>query len=233
MDSIKKKVTTNKRGYSLFLVFIGLFLVTSYIIHLSISKFAMVIPENIIFFVLVAGLILWGLSAVIISSGFGFVQIMKNGHIQISSPAWVDVTRGVGIILFSLSMIIIISRTTEKGIASLIIFVLLCGCGFMIYKLKRDLNDKMIIADDYLSIDKDISDETVIIKREDLVEIIKYSHGIRNTKYYLDFHYKKLADNEEKIIEFTLEPSTDLHVDRDLIEKYLTLRGYEVSARIN
>jgi hypothetical protein len=217
---------------TIILLVVGVILGIGFSMRFFISYVQAIIPENVITTGLVVGCVLVGLSMAAIALGLAGVTKKKNGEIHISSPVWVDIVKGIGIVLCTLTLMIQMCSPVETWSASLInsglVLIFAIGCGVFVYKLKKDINDKMVIADDFISVDKEMSNETLVIKREDILEIKTFEFRSRDTSYFISFKYRKIEDNKEKDEVFIVEPDDDLNVDRDVIEKHLKEKGYIV-----
>jgi hypothetical protein len=135
--------------------------------------------------------------------------------------------------LFGLALVILLSSPEPSWLALFLNCFLIAA--FMItvvtmaIRVQKDLNDKMIIADDYLSIDMEMSTEKKIIRKNDIIKLETFSvRGHRSSNHYIRFIYKELKDNVESESKYEFEPEDQLNINRDVIVKHLKSKGYIV-----
>jgi hypothetical protein len=160
----------------------------------------------------------------------------KKGEIHLSSPLWVDISiwGGSALLAVSSSMLIIGVETFSDGEWELVLdYAIIVGsmlfATFKVSRLRKDLNDKMIIADDYLSIDKPLSKNKKVIKKNNIlkIELRTFDTSDSDTDYII-ITYTELKDEVEVESEYAFSPAKRLNISRDVIVKHLKLKGYGI-----
>jgi hypothetical protein len=203
-----------------------------YVMRFFLSYIQAFIPEWCLYIAIITGFILLGISY--FATYFGEVDMKeKNGELHLSSPLWLDISRWGGMFLFGLALVISLSSPEPSWLAlflnCLLIATFMTTVVIMVMRVYKDLNDKMIIADDYLSIDMEMSNEKKIIKKNNIIKLESFTvKGHRSSSHYIRIVYKELKDNVESENKFEFEPEDQLNISRDVIIKHLKSKGYIV-----
>lgn len=203
----------------------------AYVVRLLAFNLWVILPIQVIVLGFVSGACLWGISY-IASSWFGVVRIKTEKEaIHLSSPLWLDIFRWFGLLILCIVSIVIIAQN-QSWWSLFFTFIFISGIVFLVLKIRNDRNDGMIIADEYLSIDVDLSRDKKVFIKKDIKSIkVETYNGTRVNHYYIVISY--IDSKEEGLVsEYKFEPIEDLNISRKVIINQLKLKNYSVIEEI-
>jgi hypothetical protein len=203
-----------------------------YLVRFYASELLVVLPFGALLLSVVFGGVFMGISYVA-PSWFNVVTIRdEKGAIYLSSPLWIDILRWVSMIVLAICFIFMSTSKDQTwfglirnwfATAFFIIVVVM-----LVKKIRMDHRDEMIIANDYLSIDEEMSSDKKVIMRKDIVNIRLESYrSARQTKEYVNVTLRDL-NNIESVSEYKFESIEKLNISRKVVVKHLKLKNYSV-----